>query len=307
MRSLALLAGLLACASASADTYGIRQVGAAWEFTVDGQPTLTYHVPPDAAKPFIDPLRTPAGHSVTTNRSGQPHHHGLWLTWGPLIAGDRGETVNFWAEPNDPATGEIVLRPTRHASAEVYADGASLVTRDIWRRRSDGLELLREKREVRLLDSGSRRARLLTIVSEQRAVRYVTISHQSNEKVSYYGLCVQMPPEMYNGLVVSSKGGKGRSGVEGMGADWCAYATDVAPARGIAIFDHPDNPRHPNAWFTLDSGFLSTSLVAHDDYSLKPGERLRLCYGVLVFDGDFDRSFVGRQYKRWLAASTPSP
>jgi hypothetical protein len=303
MRALALCASALLCAGALADTYAIRQVGAAWEFAVDGQPALTYHVPPDALKPFIDPLRTPAGHSVSTNRSGQPHHHGLWLTWGPLVAADRGETVSFWAEPNDPATGEIVLRPTRHACAQVCRDGASLVTRNIWRRRSDGLELLRERREVRLLDSGSKRARLLTIFSEQKAMRYVVISHQSNEKVSYYGLCVQMPPEMYNGLVVNSRGNRGRSGVEGVGADWCAYATNVAPARGIAIFDHPQNPRYPNAWFTLDSGFLSVSLVAHENYALKLGERLRLCYGILVFDGDLDRSFIARQYDRWLAAT----
>ena len=295
MRTLALCALMLVCAIATADVYGIQKIGAAWGFTVDGRPALTYHAPPDGPKPFIDPLCTPAGHSVTTNRSGQPHHHGLWFTWGGLKLDETEETVDFW---ND-AQGEIV--PTVGPRASVSADRACLTSENEWRRRSDGLVLLREKREVILRSTP--RANLITLTTEQTAVRPLVISHEVNEKVAYYGLALQMPTDMYNGLVTNRRKGEGRAEVEGVGAAWCAYATDVVPARGIAVFDHPDNPRHPNAWFTLDSGFLSTSLVAHEDYVMRAGDTLRLCYGVLVFDGDFEKPFVSRMYKRWLTTA----
>jgi len=281
---------------ALAGTFGAHQSGATWSLTLDGRPAFTYHAPPDGPKPFIDPLLTPGGHSVTTNRSGQAHHHGLWFTWGGVKLYETGEAVDFW---ND-AQGVIV--PTSGPRATAWAGGASVASENEWRRRSDGLVLLRERREVLLHDSGTPRAHLITLTTEQTAVRSLVISHESNEKVAYYGLALQAPTDMYNGLVANRRGGSGREKVEGVGAAWCAYATDVTPARGIAIFDHPSNPRHPNAWFTLPSGFLSTSLVAREDYFLHVGDTLRLRYGILVFDGDFDRPFVSRMYERWLMA-----
>ncbi|MBM3475157.1 MAG: hypothetical protein FJX75_17990 [Armatimonadetes bacterium] len=297
MRPLALCGAMLCCGVTFAATFGAHQSGATWDLALDGRPALTYHAPPDGPKPFIDPLLTPAGHSVTTNRSGQPHHHGLWFTWGGLRLSETGETVDFW---ND-AQGTIV--PIDGPRATVSPDGVRLLSENEWRRRSDGLVLLREKREIILHDPRTPRAFLITLTTEQTAVRPLVISHESNERVTYYGLAFQAPTDMHNGLVTNRRKGRGRSGVEGIGAAWCAYATDVVPARGIALFDHPSNPRHPNAWFTLDSGFLSTSLVAHEDYFLRAGGTLRLRYGILVFDGDFDRSFVSRMYERWLSAT----
>jgi hypothetical protein len=294
MRLLALCSAILCCGVASAATFGVHRSGATWELTVDGRPVLTYHAPADGPKPFIDPLLTPRGHLVTTNRSGQPHHHGLWFTWGGLRLSETGEKADFWQD------GEGVIVPVAAPRASVSADGARLVSENEWRRRSDGLALLRERRDVCLHDSGTPRAFLVTLTTEQTAPRPLVISHESNEKTAYYGLALQMPTDLYNGLVTNRRKGRGRSGIEGIGAAWCAYATDVVPARGIALFDHPDNPRHPNAWFTLDSGFLSTSLVAHEDHFLRAGGTLRLRYGILVYDGDFDRGFVSRMYRRWL-------
>ncbi len=303
-----VLCGVTAlCRVASSDDLDIQKVGPAWQFTVNGRLALRYHQSPEAAKPFIDPLCTPAGYSVSSARSPQTHHHGLWFTWGGLVTPATGERVDFWAETGDPTvTGEIVPKAGSRCRTRVNDDGASLLTQNEWRRKSDGLVLLTERREVRLLPSGSDRAHLMAIVSEQTAGQDLVISSESNEAVAYYGLALQMPGDMSYGVVVNSRGGEGRAGVEGVGAAWCAYTTDVVPARGVAIFDHPGNPRHPNAWFTLDSGFLSTSLVAHEDYALEAGQTLRLCYGVVAFDGDLDPDLIEQQYDRWRPLSLPS-
>jgi hypothetical protein len=286
---------------ASGADISIRQTDGLCEFLAGGRVVMGYHAA-GVPKPFIDPLCTPKGHSVTTARSGQPHHHGLWLTWGGILAGDPLQIVQFWSESGDAAMGEVVLQPGTEPQVIEGDDSVALVTRSQWRRKSDGLLLLTERREVRLHAAGSPQATLITILSEQMAARDLVLSHQSNEAVSYYGLALQMPPDMSHGLVVNSLGDTGRAGVEGVHTPWCAYATNVAPARTVALFEDPTNPRFPNGWFTLPSGFLSVSLVANEDYALREGETLRLCYGAAAIDGDFDMALVRQLHARWRGA-----
>ena len=70
---------------------------------------------------------------------------------------------------------------------------------------------------------------------------------------------------------------------------WCAY---TAQANGrtvtVAMFDHPDNPRHPATWFTMAKPFayLSATLKLHEEpLKLLSGKPLTLRYGVALWDG----------------------
>jgi len=247
------------------------------------------------AKPSYDPVAPPSGYNLVDSTSGQPQHHALWFTYGKIRPA-AGDPIDFWSEggPRE-TTGEVT---TESVERHDEGDLTTLLSRHHWRRASGGPPLIDERRRVEVDTSGSE-ATLITFTTEQRALEDLTLLHESNEKVSYYGLCLQMLPDLYNGLVVNANGSVDRVGIEGEPADWCAYATDVRPARGVAIFDHPTNPRHPNTYFTLPSGFLSTSLVAIEDYALKKGDTLRLTYGILVFDGDLHRDFIDKQYRRW--------
>ena len=300
MRLAPLICLTLVCTVASTAEFDVARTEAGWEYSVDGRPAFVYHVDTDVMKHFLHPLLTPSGHAVTVSRHSQWHHHGLWLTWGPVRIEETGEKVDFWSEGGNPATkGRIVVRNR----SQVKAEADRFVSRNRWQRASDGLVLLTERREIRPLDSGTKRAHLLTVDSRQKARRDVTLLQECNETVAYYGLCLQMPSDMSHGLVLNSHGDTGRAGIEGLGARWCAYYTNVAPARGVAIFDHPDNPRHPNAWFTLESGFLATSVVAHEDYALEAGDRLRLRYGVLAFEGPLNRRLIDRAYRHWVRST----
>jgi len=258
------------------------------------RPVLTWCS--DAAKPYIHPLLTPAGYPVTANSPpGLAHHHGLWFAWGRVrLAG--GETVDFWQDQGDPErTGRVIV-----AEGPVARAG-SIAARLRWQRASDGRQLLDETREVRVLESPWGRANLVGIVSTQTATTGLTLSHESNEATSYFGMALQVSADMNNGLVVNSNGHVGRAAVLGDRAKWCAYATSVTPARGVAIFDHPSNPGYPAPWFVLNGpwGFLCPSPVATQDIRLEAGQRLRLVYGVLAFDGEIDAEQIGRCYAAW--------
>lgn len=87
-------------------------------------------------------------------------------------------------------------------------------------------------------------------------------------------------------------------------ADWCAYTAPVdnKPIT-FAMFDHPDNARHPATWFTMTTPFayLSATLnLAKEPITLTAGKPLRLRYGVALWDGKIESDQIGHAYQAWI-------
>jgi len=87
-------------------------------------------------------------------------------------------------------------------------------------------------------------------------------------------------------------------------ADWCAYTAPVdnKPVT-VAMFDHPENARHPASWFTMKTPFayLSATLnLAKEPMTLTAGKPLRLRYGVALWDGKIEAGQIGRAYQTWV-------
>jgi hypothetical protein len=85
---------------------------------------------------------------------------------------------------------------------------------------------------------------------------------------------------------------------------WCAY---TAKADGkevtVAIFDSPDNPRHPNRVFTMTRPFAYLSATLNlwkEPMKLDVSKPLALCYGVAVWDGTVKRADIESLYKQWV-------
>lgn len=282
-----------------------EDIGVGWSVSWNGQPVLTYRYSSDLTKPYIHPLLTPAGHSVTLDSPPDHiHHHGLMFAWGSVrpLSEPAGYHLTFWGEEGDPhVLGRIIPSPTVAPAVTVERDAVRIVTHNEWRRVSDGLLVITERREVISHKPRSESANLVTWISEQRAEMGLVLGPTPGRDVSYYGLGFRTPRDMTWGLVANSNGRTGVEACYGDRAQWCAYATDVVPARGFAMFDHPSNPRHPTGFFVMNDafGYMTASLVSHEEYPLRRGEVLRLCYGVLAFDGDVDRAFIDREYRLW--------
>ncbi|MFQ6131729.1 MAG: PmoA family protein [Armatimonadota bacterium] len=306
MRGLVLCA---LCAGASAlHAAGLELVqgpGSTVRASWDGKPVFVYNYDPGAPKPCVHPFHTPAGREVTLNSPpDHPHHRGLMLAWGNVIIKEGGQDVriDFWGEAGAPeGLGRIVHKElTETKTAE---DRAWLVTTNEWRRRSDDALLLTERRQLTVFRPESERCHLLTWLSEFTAADLdLVIGGTPGRQVSYYGLGLRVPRDMDGGQFLDAEGRSGAEAVNGQAARWCAYTSPNEPRRGFAMFDHPDNPRHPTGWFAMNNpfGYLTASLVAREAYPLPAGERLRLCYGVLAFDGAATPDFLEAQYRRWL-------
>ncbi|MEZ5238764.1 MAG: DUF6807 family protein [Microthrixaceae bacterium] len=112
----------------------------------------------------------------------------------------------------------------------------------------------------------------------------------------------------------------GTAGVEetdalrGERSPWCRLEgplegrADGAERAGIAILDHPANPRHPTPWYASTrsetygegwSNFANAAFLWDGALALGAGERLRQRYLVLTWDGSLPRNHLEAAFDRW--------
>ena len=94
---------------------------------------------------------------------------------------------------------------------------------------------------------------------------------------------------------------------------WCAYtakskAKPEADGKEItvAMFDHPNNERHPATWFTMSKPFayLSATLSLHEEpFKLIAGSPLKLRYAVAIWDARPETEQIEKTYKTWAETS----
>jgi len=116
-----------------------------------------------------------------------------------------------------------------------------------------------------------------------------------------------------NGHIVASTGQRDAA-VWGKRADWCDYhAPRDGKTYGVAIFDHPQNLRHPTWWMARDYGlFGANPFGQHDyedlkdqphigDYTIPAGGSLTLRYRFYFHLGDETTAQVAQHYADYAA------
>ena len=266
------------------------------------QPVLRYRYGNVPFKPYARELFTPAGVNILRDAPHDHlHHHGLMFA----LAADG---MSFWAE-----TGNVG-RQVHRAIDDVKAAANSRETFARFSERIDWLApdqklLLRERRTIMLHggnDIESLGATLLTWKGRLEAPpgdAEVTLTGSH-----YYGLGMRFLVSMdTSGTFANAAGAEGevfRGDERLTRANWCAYTADAdGKPVTVAMFDHPDNARHPATWFTMAKPFayLSATMNLHrQPLSLEAGQSLELCYGVAVWDGHVPATRVEKVYQVWL-------
>ena len=247
-------------------------------------------------KPYVRELYTPNGLDVLRDApEDHKHHHGLMFA----LAVDG---VSFWAE--EPGCGRQI-----HANTGVTVEAGRATWSDstIWKIADDAV--LRESRDIevpRLTDN--QQVTLLTWRTTLTPLRDLTLGGEH-----YYGLGMRFPAEMDRvGTFRNSSGQPGeifRGEERLVPARWCAYSAKIdGKLVTVAMFDHPNNPRHPATWFTMATPFayMSATLNLHiNSMPLQKDQTLELCYGVAAWDGTTDDAQIEEMYKLWLDVVNP--
>lgn len=265
---------------------------------VDGeQPLAVYrareHLPrTDSPKPCFAPIYTASGQLITEYRpSDHTWHTGLYFGWV------HANEANLWGGPwYLPETDKY----------EMVADTHGVQRHDGFDELSvrDGVARVRER--LTWLDAADeplateRRAwdfepcdggyswRVETVITPAAGPLVLAPSRKS----LYSGFELRMGPPFASGDASArhqcSEGRNGHEAIMEQPARWVSAAG--ASGGMVAMFDHPDNPRHPVSWFTR-ANLLGAGLLMQDDLTVAAGESLRLRYRLLVLDepADVDR------------------
>ena len=115
------------------------------------------------------------------------------------------------------------------------------------------------------------------------------------------------------GHIVSSEGLKDGK-VWGQRAKWVdMYGPVNGKVLGIAMFDHPGNPRHPTRWHARDYGlFAANPFCEHDmdksqpkgagDFNIAAGQNATFRYRFYIHEGDTQQGKVAERFSEFATA-----
>lgn len=232
---------------------------------------LEYRYSASRPKTYVHPLCLPSGRPITLDGpEDHIHHRGLMVAWSEVNG------VDFWGEVNPAPHGRIV-----HERFERLRGGprGEILARNRWI--AAGETWLVERRLLRVAPPSEKGVWLDWITELEAAAGPVTLAAG---KHVYNGLGIRFVAEMNGGEVLNSNGSATIERANGEPARWCAY---FAAGAGVAFFDHPRNPRHPNPFFVMNQpfGYLSAAPTFREPLQLEPGRPIRFHWGVLAFPG----------------------
>ena len=113
------------------------------------------------------------------------------------------------------------------------------------------------------------------------------------------------------GHIINSEGLKDKE-TWGKRAAWCDYYGPVdGQTVGVAIFDHPDNPKHPTWWHVRPYGlFAANPFGVHDferkppgmgDLAIPPGQSVTFKWRFYFHKGDEKQGQVAERYREYAA------
>lgn len=286
---------------------------------IDGKPFAVFHVGPETNKPYVAPIHAASGTIVTRGfpmeviegeNQDHPHHRGLWFTHGEV------NDYDFWANEDGQkgvgkGKGKIVLRKVNKASGG-KTSGEIDATFD-WN--IEGKPVLAESRRMVFRGDGK-----LRVIDLDITLKAVQKAHFGDTKEGTFAIRLAAELEeaqpkkiaapKRTGRMVASTGKEGEKQVWGTRAEWVDYyGTIKGEPLGIAIMDHPGNPRHPTYWHSRAYGLFAANPFGVADFerdkskdgamTLEPGQSLRFRYRVVIHPGDTASADIAGLYKKY--------
>ncbi|MFT7486264.1 MAG: hypothetical protein ACI9F9_002119, partial [Candidatus Paceibacteria bacterium] len=228
-----------------------------------------------------------------------PHHQSLWFAHGDVNGYD------FWhgTEHNERIVWDGDL------TVENESDRCRVLASYNWMANEDTLVCM-EERELIFSESEDERTVDIQITLTPGSQALVMGDTKEGSFALRIHPALRVTGKAANGHLMNSEGQSG-SDVWGKRARWIDDSghVDNVPV-GIAIFDHPENPRHPTWWHARTYGLLAANPFGVHDFEGKPegagqmtipvGSRLQLRYRVLLHGADWDAARIDEAYGEWI-------
>lgn len=332
MKSTALtaLAILALTATASADVRLTRLTDRV-RVEVDGTLFTEYVFGDGASRPYCYPVLAPDGTPLTRDfpmrdtpgeETDHPHHRALMFAHAGV------DGIDFWNEGQ--AGTKLPKGRIEHAGLLEVTGGATGVIRaqNRWVA-PDGRLIATDETTLRFHGTAGARRLDYEVTIHARPDAPLVIGDNKDGTMGIRVAQWMTLPHKYKGQAVAGTGhlltSTGRRDAEAWGqrADWCDYyAARNGRTYGIAIFDHPQNLRHPVWWMARDYGlFAANPFGQHDfestrekplpaglgDYTIPAGGSLTLRYGFYFHTGEPASAQIAEHYADYAAARPGAP
>lgn len=266
-------------------------------------------------RPCLFPVLAPGGERLTRNwpmaegeneEKDHPHHLSLWF--GHLKVNGH----DFWSVAAN--AGKIVH--DRFIEVKSGSRVGVIATENKWVAR-DGTLVLRDQQTIRIYNRD--RDRILDYEVTLRATEGDVTFGDDKDGLMAIRLAetMRLKPNAHNqgkpgGHIVMSTGVRDAQ-TWGKRAAWCDYHGPVGGRiLGVAIFDHPSNPRHPTWWHVRDYGLFAANPfgIRHfenlqdrsaGDMKLPRGQSVTFKYRFYFHEGDEIQAQVARRYAEYIA------
>jgi hypothetical protein len=299
----------------------LRREGDQIDILIADRPFATYYFDPAVAKPYLFPLRSAQGTVVTrsfpmvTDISGEdhdePHQRAMYFAHGDINGFDFWGEAAFprWSRHSRATFGRTAFRKLDEISGG--AESGSL--RAQFDLLSPNGHVIAEETQA-FIFRGDADSRTIDCEFTIRASNGPVKMGDTKEGTFAIRLVKVLEPP--SGHMMNSNGGTDEKTIWGKQADWVDYSGTVnGEDVGIAVFDNPQNLRHPTYWHARHYGLLAANPFGvkeftHDrhrdgSYTIPAGGVLVLRYRVFVHHGDYRQARVTEAYSRYAESKNP--
>lgn len=287
----------------------LTQEAAAVRVELGGRPFTTYYFADGQGlpyvRPFCYPVLAPDGTPVTSDQGqvkggDHPHHRSLWVAHGEVNGADH------WA-----LKGAASPKQKHVGFAKVAGD--TLVEQLEWEGKTPE-PILKETRTLRFFafPDGARGVDLTSVY--EAAAGKVTFGDTKEA-----GLCsVRVAKAISDTAVITQSTGatdarpsKSEPKTWGKKAAWCDISGTIeGKPYGVAVLDHPANPRHPSNWHVRLYGLLCANMFGLSNYdkanpkgagefTIEPGKPVTFRYRVVIHLGDAKAADLDAKFKEF--------
>jgi hypothetical protein len=233
------------------------------------------------------------------------HHRSLWFAHGDVNG------IDFWAET---AHKNVVPGKTVHdAFLEMKSGKTGLLKTRNKLIAPDGRQIATEIFTIRFHAAGDRR--YIDFDVQIQATDGDVVMGDTKEGCMAIRLATTMrlrtpDKKVGKGHIITSAGAKDNE-TWGKQAAWVDYHGPVAGKTvGVAIFDHPENLRHPSWWHVRDYGLFAANPFGKryfekledktaGNHTIPSGKSLDLKYRFYFHKGDEKAAKVADEYASW--------
>jgi hypothetical protein len=232
-----------------------------------------------------------------------PHHRSLWFAHGAVNGHD------FWSEQKN--FGKTV----HDAFVEVKSDKdfGLIKERNKWVT-ADGELVCTDERTLRIYNPGAAPERVFDFEITLKPAKGDLTFGDTKEGTMAVRLAetMRLKGKVGKGHIVNSAGVRDGD-TWGKRAEWCDYYGPVeGKTVGIAVFDHPQNPRYPTWWHVRDYGLFAANPFGQHDFEKLPdkaagnlvvpaGKSVTFRYRFYLHEGDEQQAKVAEKYKVYVS------